>query len=93
MYLSKFTRKQSKIKPSKSQKQTTRKQSKKKSIKSFLFPIQSNITESKSASETTIDSIISNTAQKNISDDEKIQMICEKLSRNPWLGLFCPGIG
>ena len=80
MYLSKFTRKQSKIKPSKSQKQTTKKQSKKKSMKSFLFPIQSNITESKSASETTIDSIILNIAQKNISDDEKIQMICEKLS-------------
>ena len=80
MYLSKFTRKKSKIKPSKSQKQTTRKQSKKKSMKPFLFPIQSNITESKSASETTIDSIISNITKQNISDDEKIQMICEKLS-------------
>ena len=80
MYLSKFTRKKSEIKPSKSQKQTTKKQSKKKSMKSFLFPIQSNITESKSASETTIDSIISNITKQDISDDEKIQMICEKLS-------------
>ena len=80
MYLSKFTRKQSKIKPSKSQKQTTRKQRIKQSMTSRLLPKESNITESKSASETTIDSIISNIAQKNISDDEKIQMICEKLS-------------
>ena len=80
MYLSKFTRKQSKIKPSKSQKQTTRKQRIKQSMTSRLLPKESNKTESKSASETTIDSIISNITKQDISDDEKIQMICEKLS-------------
>ena len=81
MYLSKFTRKQSKKKSVKSQKQTTKKQSKKKSMKSFLLPKQSNKTESKSASETTIDTIISNITKLDISADAKIQMICEKLSQ------------
>ena len=93
MYFSKFTRKQSKKKYIKSQQQTAKKQSKKnyiksqqqtakkqskkKYIKSFLLPKRSNKTES----ESTIDSIISNIAQKNISADEKIQMICDELSQ------------
>ena len=97
MYFSKFTRKQrkkkyiksqqqtarkqSKKKYTKSQQQSARKQSKKKSIKSFLLPKRSNKTESKSTTESTIDSIISNIAQKNISADEKIQMICDELSQ------------
>jgi len=97
MYFSKFTRKQSKKKYIKSQQQTARKQSikkyiksqqqtarkqsKKKSIKSFLLPKRSNKTESKSPIESTIDSIISNITKKNISADEKIQMICDELSQ------------
>jgi hypothetical protein len=97
MYFSKFTRKQRKkiyIKSQqqsarkqrkkiyiKSQQQSARKQSKKKSIKSFLLPKRSNKTESKSTTESTIDSIISHIAQKNISADEKIQMICDELSQ------------
>jgi len=97
MYFSKFTRKQSKKKYIKSQQQTAKKQSKKnyiksqqqtakkqsknKSIKSFLLPKRSNKTESKSASETTIDTIISNITKQDISDDEKIQMICDELSQ------------
>ena len=85
MYLSnskkkQTTRKQSKIKFKKLKEQTTRKQRKKKSMKSFLLPKQSNKTESKSASETTIDTIISNITKQDISADAKIQMICEKLS-------------
>ena len=97
MYFSKFTRKQRKKKYIKSQQQSARKQSKKiyiksqqqsarkqskkKSIKSFLLPKRSNKTESKSTTESTIDSIISNIAEKNISADEKIQMICDELSQ------------
>jgi hypothetical protein len=97
MYFSKFTRKQRKKKSIKSQQQTARKQRKKKSIKSqqqtarkqrkkksiksFLLPKRSNKTESKSATESTIESIISNITQKNISADEKIQMICDELSQ------------
>jgi hypothetical protein len=81
MYFSKFTRKQSKKKYTKSQQQTARKQRKKKSSKSFLLPKRSNKTESKSTTESTIDSIISNIGQKNISADEKIQMICDELSQ------------
>ena len=67
------TRKQS-IK--KLQEQTTRKQRIKQSMTSFLLPKKSNKTEI----ESTIESIISNITKQDISADEKIQMICEKLS-------------
>ena len=70
----KTTRKQS-IK--KLQEQTTRKQRIKQSMTSRLLPKESNKTEI----ESTIDSIISNITKQDISADEKIQMICEKLSQ------------
>ena len=56
--------------------QTTRKQRIKQSMTSRLLPKESNKTEI----ESTIDSIISNITKQDISADEKIQMICEKLS-------------